>query len=345
MNEIKVSIIMPVYNVEKYLDRAIQSAINQTYKNIEIIIVNDGSTDNSEQIISDYTEKDKRIIYIKQKNTGLSEARNSALKIATGEYVFFFDSDDFIEEDAIEKMISVVKKYNKADMVICNYKVIYEYKKNDIKYCSHLKEPNENIFVKDVDFMKDLYLNFKYENHVWDKLYKLSIINENNLCFKSRMIEDVLFNIQIYPYLNNIAFSNEYLYNYCIRENSITGKYCNNLYEQYMELFNLLEKDYEKNKKTIKLDEFLGYNIYNLLALCSKNSFEYRHYKQFYMEIKEMTENEKLIYYNEKMPKIIENKIKQKSKKVFLSIQTKMFRKKLNLGLWLLFFIKYKLNL
>lgn len=346
MEKIKVSIIMPVYNVEKYLERAIKSAIEQSYKNIEILIVNDGSKDNSEKIIIDYVNRDQRIKYIKQENKGLSDARNTALKVATGEYVFFFDSDDYIEKNTIKNMVEIATK-DKSEMVICKYNVIYEGAKQK-KIIKKIKEDtNENNFVKtkNIDFMRDMYINAKYQNHVWDKLYKLSCIKNNKIYFESRMIEDILFNIRVYPYMNSISFCDEYLYNYCIRENSITGKYCEDFYEQYIMLFELLEKDCTTEKKTIDIESFLGYNIYNLLTLCSKNAFGYGHYKKFYFDIIKALKNEKIIMYNEKYKKYIDSEIENRNKRIFMKIQNKLIQKKRKRSLWVLFFIKYKLGI
>lgn len=336
---------MPVYNVEKYLERAIKSAIEQSYKNIEIIIVNDGSKDDGEKIIQEYERDDKRIKYIKQDNKGLSEARNVALKIATGKYVFFFDSDDYMEKDAISKMVDTAENCN-ADIVICKYNIIYEkLQKNKKKEKTDKIVENSSIRTKDIDFMKDMYLNAKYQNHVWDKLYKLSCIKENNIYFEAKMIEDILFNVRVYPYVKKIAFCNNILYNYCIRENSITGKYCENFYEQYLTLFYLLEKDSTEGKKTINVKEFLGYNIYNLLTLCSKNDFIYGKYKKFYSDVINILKNEKIIMYNENFKECINSIIENKNKRFFLKVQNKMVAKRRKIGLWLLFFIKYKLKI
>ena len=106
----KISIIIPVYNVEKYLSRCLESVINQSYKNIEIIIVNDGSTDNSFDICNKYKKKDKRVILIDQNNQGLSGARNTGLKHATGEYICFIDSDDYVEKDYVEYLYKLIVK-------------------------------------------------------------------------------------------------------------------------------------------------------------------------------------------------------------------------------------------
>ena len=116
----KVSIIIPVYNVQKYLRKCLDSIVNQTFKNIEIIIINDGSSDNSLNICKEYSKKDKRINIINKHNEGVSKARNTGLLYATGEYISFIDSDDWVEQNMIEELYNSITS-NKADLCICNF--------------------------------------------------------------------------------------------------------------------------------------------------------------------------------------------------------------------------------
>ena len=123
--EKKVSVIIPVYNVEKYLKECIQSVLRQTYKNLEIILVDDGSKDNSGNICDEYAKRDERIKVIHKKNGGLSDARNAGIDICTGEYIAFLDSDDFIEEDMYEFLVKNLEKA-KADISICQVYYVYK---------------------------------------------------------------------------------------------------------------------------------------------------------------------------------------------------------------------------
>ena len=116
----RISIIVPIYNVEKYLPRCIESLMGQTYKNIEIILVNDGSTDNCRHICNDYKKRDNRIIVFHQKNAGVSNARNTGLKVASGQFVGFCDPDDWVESKMYEEMLAAINKKN-ADIAICGY--------------------------------------------------------------------------------------------------------------------------------------------------------------------------------------------------------------------------------
>ena len=120
----KISVIVPIYNVEQYLRKCIDSIINQTYKNLEIILVDDGSWDNSPRICDEYAKRDNRIKVIHKKNGGLADARNTGLKMITGNYISFIDSDDYIEKTMYEKMIKVILKYN-ADIIECNLNYKY----------------------------------------------------------------------------------------------------------------------------------------------------------------------------------------------------------------------------
>ncbi len=183
----KVSVIIPVYNVEQFLARCLDSVLTQTFKDIEVICVNDGSTDNSAQILDDYSKKDNRIKLITQKNQGLSEARNNGLKQATGEYIYFLDSDDAIEPQTIEICYQISAKYN-TDLVC------FGYKKSDGK------ELPEEIFdiskIQAKIYDKPLYKGCSGKNrisfNVWTKFYKKSLIDDMNF-IKGIQFEDYPF--------------------------------------------------------------------------------------------------------------------------------------------------------
>lgn len=164
MNAIKVSVILPIYNVEKYLKEAIQSVINQTLNEIEIILVNDGSTDNSDKICKDFTEIDERIIYLEQVNSGVSIARNKGFEAALGEYIFFMDSDDTLDIDFLKSSYDVASK-GKYDIVVVGeyfckrinlYKILPTWallikseflkKHSDIRYPEHIQPAEDGIF-------------------------------------------------------------------------------------------------------------------------------------------------------------------------------------------------------
>ena len=130
----KITVIVPVYNVENYLNKCLDSLINQTYKNLEIIVINDGSTDNSGTICQEYAQKDNRIVYIEKENGGLSDARNAGLDRMTGSYVTFVDSDDWIEQDYVEVLYNKLTEHQ-ADVSVGNY---YSYNEDEGMYYFHI---------------------------------------------------------------------------------------------------------------------------------------------------------------------------------------------------------------
>ena len=205
----KVSVIVPVYNVEKYITRCLTSLVNQTIDDLEIILVNDGSKDNSEQIIRQFKKDYKNIIYVKKENGGLSSARNFGLIYATGEYVAFLDSDDYVDSSLYQKMYEKAKATN-SDYVECDF--IW-------KYPDHEKI--------DVGFRyKDKKEMFEKARVVaWNKLIKREIIINNKLAFPVGLYyEDIEFFYKLLPYINRFAFVEEPLIYYVQRDNSIVNK-------------------------------------------------------------------------------------------------------------------------
>ncbi|MCR2823821.1 glycosyltransferase family 2 protein [Lederbergia panacisoli] len=218
-----VSVIIPVYNSEKSLGYCIDSLINQTYKDIEIIIINDGSTDNSEKIAQEYENKDLRVKVITKINGGVSSARNMGIKEALGEYILFVDSDDSIELDSIERLheIYLIKKY---DTIIFNYNNVYNTKV--VKNESFLI----NGFKIDKNSKMDLY-DFCVKSSklapCWNKLHKSTIIKNHELYFREDMIcaEDALFSMEFLTYIESGIFIDIPLYNYVRDNTSAVNKY------------------------------------------------------------------------------------------------------------------------
>lgn len=249
MKKPKVSIIIPVYNVEKYIDKCLHCLVNQTLKNIEIIIVNDGSPDNSQIIIDKYVEKypNKIKSFIKE-NGGQGSARNFGLTKATGEYIGYVDSDDYIELDMYEKLYNKAKTKN-YDIVSCgNYNV------------------SENDGNKKTDNVLSIYNN-KLENTmfgkiaVWNKIYKKEILLENNIEFKEKVwYEDLAFTIKAILNSKSFALVNEPLYNYLIRQGSTMNNSNIKRNLEILEAFDdILEYiKHKDNKKIFEKIEFLA---------------------------------------------------------------------------------------
>ena len=219
----KITVIVPVYNVENYLRKCLDSIIAQTYKNIEIIVVNDGSTDASGQICQEYTQIDNRIVYIEKENGGLSEARNVGLDKMTGSYVTFIDSDDWAELDYVEILYKKIIEYQ-ADISVGNY---YSYNEDEETYYFHIYGDSYYEKVYDnISIFENLYESQEMKSFAlisaWGKLYKAKLFDY--LRFeKGKLGEDGYFNQKMYLSVNKVVYLNKGLYAYRQRSGSITN--------------------------------------------------------------------------------------------------------------------------
>ena len=219
LNQDLISIVIPVYNVEKYLERCLQSVVDQTYKDIEIILVDDGSTDESKIICDLYESNDSRIKVIHKENGGLSDARNAGIDIAKGKYISFIDSDDYVEKDYIKSMYDAIKKDN-SDISVSLHVIKYENGKTKFKFenqCDKIVNAKQALEMMLYDDGLDL--------SAWGKLYKTVFFN--NIKFpKGRIFEDAATTYKLMDKAEKISLVNQYLYNYMIRNNSISsGKF------------------------------------------------------------------------------------------------------------------------
>lgn len=230
-----ISILMPMYNAETYIKQAIESIINQTYNNWELIIINDGSTDKSKDICEKYSTIDCRIKIINKENSGVSDSRNVGLKYANGKYVGFVDCDDIISEVLFEELVKAIET-NNCEMAVCGF--------NEIKSIDNIKgeEINTKIYYSNkyinVKSMKNNIIDFHRSqtlHPLWNKLYKVDVIKNNNIkfCNKLKTGEDFIFNLDYIKSIKKICFVNKSLYNYYKRNNkSITRGYMEDMYEQ-----------------------------------------------------------------------------------------------------------------
>lgn len=215
-NNIDISLIIPVYNVEKYLRRALISVENQTFKNFEVIIVNDGSTDNSMKIIEEFVNKNKNFFVISQENKGLGEARNIGLRHSRGQYIAFLDSDDFLEPNYLEKLyLTAIKTC--SDIVCCNFYFYYESTKLRI-WCPLNSIPG--VYSSD-KAMKKITSCIGTFHFAWNKLYRKSLFTDHKIEFKKMYFEDCTTSPVLFFYAHTVTFINDCLYNYVMRENSI----------------------------------------------------------------------------------------------------------------------------
>ncbi len=210
--EIKVSIIVPVYKVEKYLKTCIDSLLNQTLEDIEIICINDGSPDNCLQILKDYKEKykEKNIVIIDKKNEGVWKGRIDGIKLARGEYIAFVDSDDYVDVKFVEKLYNNIKK-NDADISVCGFKRIDSIT-GKILSCEMGLDSNYTITMD-----KNPEDVISINTALWNKIYKASILkNMKELQNPPRILEDMMFLTIAYLNAERISFVNDYLYNYMV---------------------------------------------------------------------------------------------------------------------------------
>lgn len=219
-----ISIIIPIYNAQKSIEKCINSTLNQTYKNIEIICINDGSKDDSRQILDELVIKDNRLKSFNIENSGVSNARNIGIDKSNGECIFFLDADDWLESNAIEMLMESYTK-TKADIVIGDFVKI---KGNEKISSGHGDQFNKNTHLnkkKILEYVK-VYLQTSYKdllfNHCWGKLYKSSILKEHNVLFDIRLhgFEDIDFNFRVLEFVNEIIYSNNVIYNYQLAINS-----------------------------------------------------------------------------------------------------------------------------
>ena len=206
MNDL-ISIIIPCYNVEKTIKKCINSLLAQTHENIEIIAVNDGSTDDTYRVLQEEFKNNDKCILLNQSNSGISVARNEGMKIAKGEYYSFVDADDYVEPDYLEKLIESIKD---NDLSICYYS------------SSIMKRQSSDIQTVEDVFREMMIPENNIAAFAWNRLYKASIIRENSILFNEKVFvcEDVLFNYQYMQYVSKIGICREYLYHYVINSSS-----------------------------------------------------------------------------------------------------------------------------
>ena len=250
MNKELISIIVPVYKVEKYIHKCIDSIINQTYSNLEIILVDDGSPDNCAKICDEYALKDERINVIHQKNMGLSEARNRGIQISKGKYIGFVDSDDYIEPTMFQDLYNALID-NNADISICNFYIINNKEKV-------LKNNFKSINYTKIEALKEILLDKNIQSYAWNKLYKRELFK--NIKYPiGKKYEDIGTTFYLFEKSNKISYIENPEYNYLNREDSIVFNYNYQTIIDYIEIiierYKYVDNKYEQLKK---------YNFYYL---------------------------------------------------------------------------------
>lgn len=266
----KVSVVVPVYNVEEYLERCIESIRNQTLEDIEIILVDDGSPDNCPKICDEFAEKDSRIKVVHKKNAGVAAARNSGLEIATGEYIAFVDSDDYIDKNMYQRMMEKVQEYD-CDLVMCD--CVKEYGDHQEIYTHNIRGNFYNLSQLREEYYPQLLISYDMEYPATISnvvcLFKHNTFRRGKVCYMEgiRFSEDWLLGAQMMLYTNSFCYmKGEAYYHYRMNEQSAThtfvpdkwNDYCR-MYEQMSKIF-LKVEDYDFEEQLNRVLLFLVYN-------------------------------------------------------------------------------------
>lgn len=272
----KISIIIPVYNVEKYLNKCLDSIVKQSYKNLEILIIDDGSKDNSLKIAREYEKRDNRIRVFTQKNSGVSSARNLGIKNSTGDYITFVDSDDWLELDMYEKIID---RFNESiDAVV--YSFIREYPNRSEREVIPFEK--ETILNEEEIYSKWIFNLISGEDEresyimatIWRCIYRRNIIEEYSILFDNDLsyAEDLIFNLKYFTKCKKIYIYNEALYHYRFNTNSLVTKYDSELWNKNLKVNEAIKNIFESNnkEKIIITNEVLNSNG----MLINNNNYE-----------------------------------------------------------------------
>ena len=254
MKRVKISIIVPIYNAETYLDNCIKTIINQTYSDFELLLIDDGSTDESYQICKRY-ETDSRVRIYKQGNAGVSAARNKGIQLSTGDYIWFIDADDWIEPEALEKFVEAYERFNgRIDIFSFNY----------MKYQKGKKIPISNI--QQGYYTNEEYLKFMLNpsNHfglVWSNIYSSKIMKGHRVMFDENLTqsEDVDFSVRIGRYVDNIYVSESAFYNYRITSGSLSRKYKEGIADSYITSLEKIQENVADYHNSSMQNDFNAY--------------------------------------------------------------------------------------
>ena len=290
-----ITVIVPVYKVEKYLDRCISSIINQSYKNLEIILVDDGSPDNCGNICDGYAKKDERIKVIHKENGGISDARNTGVSVAKGKYVTFIDSDDYVKYDYIEFLYNLIIK-NKVKVSICSHTVIYD---TGLK----IEKETEEFTVLDAKtVVRRILYDDGIDTSAWAKMYETTLFN--NIKYpKGKLFEDAAITCRILSICEKIAIGSKSKYFYMIRSDSITNENFNvkkmDLITSTKEMGEYIIKKYPDLQQAVERRIMYAY-----LSTLSKlaNSKE-KHLKEQKEMMEYITKNRQKILKDKNIPK------------------------------------------
>ena len=255
-NNLKISVIIPAYNIAEYLPRCLDSIIDQTYKNLEIIVISDGSTDKTNDIIKEYEKKDSRIVAVLKENSGVSDTRNKGLDIATGDYIGFVDGDDYIEPEMYEVLLNNALE-NNADISHCGYQMVFP-TRVDYYYNTKKKVIQDNN-----KGIRDLIVGDYVEPGIWNKLYKKEVLDGVRMPSNIRINEDVLFNFYAFIKSEKAVYEDLPFYHYILRKGSAaTSKVNENkLYDPIKvrkEIFEYCQVNFDSDIISCAYSSYLG---------------------------------------------------------------------------------------
>lgn len=289
----KFSIIVPVYNCQDYIERCIESVVKQNTKDIELILVNDGSTDNTKELLKEYKKENDLIKVINKKNEGVSKARNAGLKEATGKYILFLDADDFLDESYIKEINEILKKYKNVELI--NFGFYSDVEDMEFNNLSRDEITYKEKYYKDQKALKkdfvELWDNTMLYN-IWNKVYVKKIIDENNIKFpKTNWGEDIEFNRLYLKAINNMYNSKKCFYHYVRERNGAATKvYKPNIFETRKNEFNEFNNYFDSWE--IKKDKYYEFSCRRYIERvlgCIENVYcSDMNFKERYSEIKKI---------------------------------------------------------
>lgn len=242
MSNPAISLVMPVYNVENFLSKALTSVENQTFKDFEMIIVDDGSSDKSCEIAEKFCGRNPNFKLIKQENSGPAAARNTGVMHCKGEYIAFMDSDDYLEKNFLEELYKLAKKTG-ADITCCNFNMYFPNKNLKI-YMPFNSLPG--VYTKSKALRK-LILDVSVHYFIWNKLYKRELFMERNIKFDDMYFEDISTSPRLFYFAKTVAFTSKALYNYTMRENSILHSINAKKVNDYIKALGIIKSFLEEN--------------------------------------------------------------------------------------------------
>ena len=343
----KIGIIIPMYNVENFIEKCLYSCINQTFKDIEILAINDESKDNTLEISKRFEQKDNRVKVFNQKNSGVSAARNLGIKNSTAEWLLFLDGDDWLEETALEQMYNEIKDSNDIDILVTSFFSNYNnYEKKDMFLNT------EKIFFNKNDKL-DLIKNCIYKDKLssksssanlgvpWAKLYKKSFLNKNKINFELglKRMQDMVFNLYAFYYSNKVKYCNYiYTYHYRLQDKSVTNKYSEDFYSTSIDILKNINRMLEKTQLKNELNIYLQIKALRLYTEIIRLQFVPKECPlKFHEKIKVLREILDKEPYKNIIP--LEHRMKLNCKDSLINVLIKL---KFIRILYIIYFISYK---